>query len=339
MSTVHEIPTPEAFHSHLSSLPPTTLRVLYFHAPWAQPCVQMSQVLRALASTYPPTTPPSISFLSLNAEDLPDISEEHDVTAVPLVILQRGEQTLATLAGSDAARVRDAVEEHAGAAAQDGAALPKLAAALPAAQEVARPAQPLPRAPSEASAKKQAEAKGEAGTGGTQGPAKDLSAYAPGAKDAKTAPEYSSGTPAGLSADSSNGPEGADANGDKEALHARLKELTSAAPCMLFMKGTPSAPQCGFSRQLVSILRDSGVRYGFFNILADDEVRQGLKEYADWPTFPQLWLGGELVGGLDIVREEMEADPGFFAEYSVKKGKVGGPAADGMSRETVGPEV
>jgi Grx4 family monothiol glutaredoxin len=70
---------------------------------------------------------------------------------------------------------------------------------------------------------------------------------------------------------------------------------------MLFMKGTPSAPQCGFSRQTVSLLREKGVRYGFFNILADDEVRQGLKEYSEWPTFPQVYVGGELVGGLDIV--------------------------------------
>lgn len=55
------------------------------------------------------------------------------------------------------------------------------------------------------------------------------------------------------------------------------------------------------SRQLVALLRERSVRYGFFNILADDEVRQGLKEFADWPTFPQLWVDGELVGGLDIV--------------------------------------
>ena len=88
---------------------------------------------------------------------------------------------------------------------------------------------------------------------------------------------------------------------------------------MLFMKGTPSAPQCGFSRQLVSILRENSVRYGFFNILADDEVRQGLKEFSDWPTFPQLYLDGELVGGLDIVREEMESDPSFFGKYVVEK--------------------
>jgi Grx4 family monothiol glutaredoxin len=87
----------------------------------------------------------------------------------------------------------------------------------------------------------------------------------------------------------------------KEALFKRLGDLVKAAPVMLFMKGTPSSPQCGFSRQLVAILRENTVKYGFFNILADDEVRQGLKEFADWPTYPQLWVDGELVGGLDIV--------------------------------------
>ena len=91
----------------------------------------------------------------------------------------------------------------------------------------------------------------------------------------------------------------------KEDLHARLSNLGKAAPVMLFRKGTPSAPQCGFSRQLVALLREKSVKYGFFNILADDEVRQGLKEFADWPTFPQLWMDGELVGGLDIVSSSL----------------------------------
>jgi len=90
------------------------------------------------------------------------------------------------------------------------------------------------------------------------------------------------------------------------------------------MKGTPSSPQCGFSRQTVAILREKGIRYGFFNILADDEVRQGLKEFADWPTFPQLWADGELVGGLDIVREEFENDPGFLSQHAANAPK---PAA------------
>ncbi|CUS14351.1 unnamed protein product [Tuber aestivum] len=86
-----------------------------------------------------------------------------------------------------------------------------------------------------------------------------------------------------------------------EDINVRLKQLVSAAPVMLFMKGTPAQPQCGFSRQLVALLREREVRYGFFNILADDEVRQGLKVFSDWPTYPQLYYKGLLVGGLDIV--------------------------------------
>ena len=93
---------------------------------------------------------------------------------------------------------------------------------------------------------------------------------------------------------------------DEDDLNARLQKLVKAAPVMLFMKGTPSAPQCGFSRTLVGLLRDESIRYGFFNILADNDVRQGLKDFSEWPTFPQLYAGGEFVGGLDVVREMIE---------------------------------
>ncbi|GEQ71601.1 hypothetical protein JCM33374_g5286 [Metschnikowia sp. JCM 33374] len=96
-------------------------------------------------------------------------------------------------------------------------------------------------------------------------------------------------------------------------LEERLKKLTSAAPVMLFMKGAPSAPQCGFSRQIVAILRENQVRFGFFDILKDDAVRQGLKTFSDWPTFPQLYINGEFQGGLDIIKESLEEDPDFFA--------------------------
>eukprot|EP00035_Acanthoeca_spectabilis_P035114 m.32569 g.32569 ORF g.32569 m.32569 type:complete len:333 (-) comp7060_c0_seq1:1064-2062(-) len=91
-----------------------------------------------------------------------------------------------------------------------------------------------------------------------------------------------------------------------KGLEARLKELINAAPVMLFMKGTPEDPQCGFSRKIVALLKDKGVEFSYFNILADSDVRQGLKEYSDWPTFPQLYIAGDLVGGLDIVTEMAE---------------------------------
>ncbi|ANZ78038.1 BA75_05203T0 [Komagataella pastoris] len=98
----------------------------------------------------------------------------------------------------------------------------------------------------------------------------------------------------------------------EEQLNLRLSKLTSAAPVMLFMKGTPASPQCGFSRQVVAILREHQVRFGFFDILKDDSVRQGLKKFSDWPTFPQLYINGEFQGGLDIIKENLQEDPKFF---------------------------
>lgn len=277
------------FDKYTTALPPTTLQIRYFHAPWAAPCTQMSAVLDALAGTYPAQDPPTISFQSLNAEDLPEISEAHNVTAVPFVVLVRGGLTLEEVSGGDAAKVRGAVERHHKPEGKtNGAALPPV-------QKVTRPAeQPAPASAPQSNAK----------------PTNTTTASAP--KDTNTPQTTTSPT---------NGTTPT----EPQDLHTRLTQLTTAAPVMLFLKGTPSAPQCGFSRQLVSILREHSVRYGFFNILADDDVRQGLKEFADWPTFPQLWMGGELVGGLDVVREEVDNDSGFFGGVSV--GREGQAAA------------
>ena len=74
---------------------------------------------------------------------------------------------------------------------------------------------------------------------------------------------------------------------------------------VLFMKGTPVFPQCGFSAQMVQILDHLGVTYKDVNVLASDEIRQGIKDFSDWPTIPQLYVKGEFVGGCDIVTEMM----------------------------------
>ncbi|KAK3009427.1 hypothetical protein RJ639_014136 [Escallonia herrerae] len=87
------------------------------------------------------------------------------------------------------------------------------------------------------------------------------------------------------------------------SLEDRLKKLTTSSPVMLFMKGTPEAPRCGFSSKVVNALKEEGVDFGSFDILSDEEVRQGLKTFSNWPTFPQLYHKGELVGGCDIVME------------------------------------
>uniref|UniRef100_A0A452TWR3 Glutaredoxin 3 n=1 Tax=Ursus maritimus TaxID=29073 RepID=A0A452TWR3_URSMA len=94
----------------------------------------------------------------------------------------------------------------------------------------------------------------------------------------------------------------------KEDLSLRLKKLTHAAPCMLFMKGTPQEPRCGFSKQMVEILNKHNIQFSSFDIFSDEEVRQGLKTYSNWPTYPQLYVSGELIGGLDIIKELEASD-------------------------------
>ena len=86
-------------------------------------------------------------------------------------------------------------------------------------------------------------------------------------------------------------------------VNARIEEQLSSHEILLYMKGTPDFPQCGFSGQAVAALNAIGKPYAFVNIFEDEEIRQGLKAYSNWPTFPQLYVNGELVGGSDIVIE------------------------------------
>lgn len=216
------------------------LLVLYFHTPWAAPCIQMNAAYAQLAEENPSTT-----FLSINADDHPDISELFEVSTVPYFVLIRDDTILKEVSGADPKDFINALNEVQSAPVTES-------------QEAA----PAPA----------------------------------------TAP-LSSTTPAQPEEEQEETP---------EELNARLKQLTEAAPVMLFMKGTPAAPECGFSRQTVAILRENQVRFGFFDILKDDSVRQGLKAFSDWPTFPQLYINGEFQGGLDIIKENLEDDPNFF---------------------------
>jgi len=86
-------------------------------------------------------------------------------------------------------------------------------------------------------------------------------------------------------------------------LRTRIDKMVKENDVFLFMKGTPDMPQCGFSARVVDVLEDVGVAFASCDILADAEMRQGVKEYANWPTFPQLYVRGEFIGGCDIVTE------------------------------------
>lgn len=86
-----------------------------------------------------------------------------------------------------------------------------------------------------------------------------------------------------------------------------IREQVTTHPVVLFMKGTPQFPQCGFSATVVQLLKQSGVKQvAALNVLESDDLRQGVKEYANWPTVPQLYINGEFVGGCDIVKEMFE---------------------------------
>jgi len=102
-------------------------------------------------------------------------------------------------------------------------------------------------------------------------------------------------------------------------IRQRIDAEVKDNPVVLFMKGTPVFPQCGFSSAVVQILSHLGVKFKAIDVLKDPEIRQGIKEYSDWPTIPQLYVKGQFVGGADIVREMFENEElaAFFAEQGI----------------------
>jgi monothiol glutaredoxin len=103
-----------------------------------------------------------------------------------------------------------------------------------------------------------------------------------------------------------------------DATHARIAEIVNGNDVVLFMKGTPLFPQCGFSSKACAILDHIGVEFASVDVLQDPEIRGGIKEFSDWPTIPQLYVKGEFVGGSDIMMEMFEA--GELAELIVEQG-------------------
>ncbi|XP_036779727.1 glutaredoxin-3 isoform X2 [Manis pentadactyla] len=187
-----------------------SLVVVHFWAPWAPQCTQMNGVMAELAKEHP-----QVSFVKLEAEAVPEVSEKYEISSVPTFLFFKNSQKIDRLDGAHAPELTKKVQRHASS-----------------------------------------------------------SSFAP------------SGT-----------------EHPKEDLNLRLKKLTHAAPCMLFMKGTPQEPRCGFSKQMVEILNKHNIQFSSFDIFSDEEVRQGLKTYSNWPTYPQLYVSGELIGGLDIIKE------------------------------------
>jgi monothiol glutaredoxin len=107
-----------------------------------------------------------------------------------------------------------------------------------------------------------------------------------------------------------------------DPVHAFIARTVTEYPVVLFMKGVPEQPRCGFSAVVVQILDHLGVEFVGVDVLQDDDLRQGIKAYSDWPTIPQLYVQGEFVGGSDIVREMFQA--GELKSFFAEKGLIAG---------------
>lgn len=115
----------------------------------------------------------------------------------------------------------------------------------------------------------------------------------------------------------------------KDDILEKIREAVASSPVLLFMKGTPSFPQCGFSARAVQVLEHYGVRFRAVDVLENPMVREAIKEFSNWPTIPQLYIGGEFIGGSDILVEMHENGE---LEPLLRKAVADMPAAEGADR-------
>ncbi|KAG1471699.1 hypothetical protein G6F56_001971 [Rhizopus delemar] len=293
--------------------------VLNFWATWAEPCQQMNEVFAELSGKFP-----ALQFLKIEAEEYPDISESFEISAVPTFIIIKGGKIAEQIEGAKAAELSNAVAKHA------KGVLNKFATAASVSSE-AKPVKDLnsrlkalvnsapvmifikgtPQQPrcgfSRQLVDLLAEQKAKYSSFNILADEDVRQAYS----DWPTYPQvYVNGELIGgldIVKEMIASGEFQEMLPKEKDLNTQLQELIEKQSVMVFIKGTPEEPRCGFSRQMVALLNDRHVKYGHFDILSDDDVRQGLKTYVDWPTFPMLFYKGELLGGLDIVKEMIES--------------------------------
>ena len=320
----------------MTSIPSTTVppskekkAVLLFWAPWHEASCEGSALDQALGVLS--TTLPNVAFFKVEAEECVDLSEKYGVTVVPTVVLiNTGGVVAETVQGENVAAVTTAVQRLAN---MDSGSVPETTSTAPSQEEEASLTDRLnrlirasevmlfmkgtPTAPKCGFSRQAVEL-----LDGIQFASFDIltdEEVRQGLKkhsDWPTYPQlYVNGELVGgldimkeLAQEEGGLREQLGITSDKpETLDDRLKALINRNKVMLFMKGLPSAPKCGFSRQMCELLNHYNVAYDSFNILEDEEVRQGLKKYSDWPTYPQLYINGDLVGGLDICKEMAES--------------------------------
>ncbi|MEQ2309399.1 Glutaredoxin 3 [Ameca splendens] len=289
------------------------LTVVHFHAAWAPQCGQMNEVMAELAKEHTGTT-----FLKLEAEAVPEVSEKYEISSVPTFLFFKAGEKVDRLDGAHAAELTKKVQRLAVNGSPAGAAevldlnerLKKLINAAPCMLF-------MKGSPQEPRCGFSRQIAGLLKEHNIQFSSFDILSDEEVRQGLKTFSNWPTFPQLYVNGDLVGGLDIVKelaASGELEntcpkavSLEQRLKTVIKQSPVMLFMKGNKEAAKCGFSRQILEILNGSGVDYGTFDILQDEEVRQGLKTYSNWPTYPQLYVKGELIGGLDIVKELKES--------------------------------
>lgn len=291
------------------------LTVVHFHAAWAPQCAQMNDVMAELAKGHTHAT-----FVKLEAEAVPEVSEKYEIASVPTFLFFRGKEQVDRLDGAYAPDLTRKVERLAASGGPGGSA------ESPAAGLNQRLKKLINAAPCMLFMKGSSQ---EPRCGFSRQIVALLSEHniqfssfdilsdeevRQGLKTFSNWPTYPqlyvNGELVGgldIVRELAESGELANTCPKAQSLDHRLKTLINQSPVMVFLKGNKEAAKCGFSRQTLNILNNTGVDYDTFDILQDEEVRQGLKTYSNWPTYPQLYVKGELIGGLDIIKELEES--------------------------------
>ncbi|XP_010165492.1 glutaredoxin-3, partial [Antrostomus carolinensis] len=293
-----------------------SLVVVHFWAPWAPQCAQMNEVMAALAKEYT-----QVTFVKLEAEAVPEVSEKYGISSVPTFLFFKNSQKIDRLDGAHAPELTKKVQRHVSSSSVSTAAHDSTKEDLNARLKKLINAAPCmlfmkgsPKEPRCGFSKQMVEILNKHGISFSSFDIFSDEEVRQGLKTYSNWPTYPQLYVAGELIGGLDIIKELEASGELDTicpkaqkLEDRLKTLINKAPVMLFMKGSKQVAKCGFSKQIIEIMNNTGIDYETFDILEDEEVRQGLKTYSNWPTYPQLYVKGELVGGLDIVKELKES--------------------------------
>ncbi|GAB6024944.1 hypothetical protein CHUAL_010045 [Chamberlinius hualienensis] len=304
----------------LTSESGSNLVVIHFAADWAPQCAQMNLVLQELSNDIELS---SVTFAQVEAEAVPEISQQYDVSSVPTFVLIKNQVVVDKINGANAPKLTTAVKKHVA-----NGSVPSVSTKVieSSAQDINGRLKKLINLNKCMLFIKGSSSEPKCGFSRQLiAILSDMDAdyktfdilsdeeVRQGLKEYSKWPTYPQVYVNGELIGGLDIIKELKETGELEttiprkgSLEDRLKALINKDDVMVFMKGNRNQPRCGFSKQLVAILDATGIPYETFDILENEEVRQGLKTFSNWPTYPQVYVKGTLVGGLDIIKELQE---------------------------------